>query len=37
MEQDTIAALATAPGGSIAIVRVSGSDALQIASKSLEV
>jgi tRNA modification GTPase len=33
MVDDTIAALATAPGGSIAIIRVSGKDALDIASK----
>ena len=33
MDHDTIAALATAPGGSIAIIRVSGLDALSIAGK----
>ncbi|WDE99049.1 tRNA uridine-5-carboxymethylaminomethyl(34) synthesis GTPase MnmE [Lentisphaera profundi] len=33
MDHDTIAALATAPGGSIAIIRVSGEDALSIAGK----
>ena len=33
MDHDTIAALATAPGGSIAIIRVSGLDALSVAEK----
>ena len=40
MEQDTICALATPPGGAIAIVRVSGPDAIKVTenifSKSLE-
>ena len=40
MKQDTICALATPPGGAIAIVRVSGPDAItvteKIFSKSLE-
>ena len=40
MKQDTICALATPPGGAIAIVRVSGPDAVAITgsifSKSLE-